>query len=149
MTNCVCIHVIVFWFLISYPPFHSTSPCLPLISPSLFLPLPLPLSLPLSPSPPSSFPPSPPSPPSPPPTHSVSSYRCNSKVGLAPSALIRKRMVAPQLPRDDVIYESHKSIYEGLNIHKPPPRRYVRTSIVLYIMYLDIIQWLIWTPEWF
>jgi hypothetical protein len=49
--------------------------------------------------------------------------RCNNKVGMAPSALIRKPMEVPQVSSDDVIYESHKSIYEGLNLHKPPPRR--------------------------
>lgn len=46
---------------------------------------------------------------------------------MAPSALIRKPMEVPQVPSDDVIYESHKSIYEGLNIHKPPPRRSVHS----------------------
>ena len=45
--------------------------------------------------------------------------RCNGLVGYSPAALIRRR------DSGDIehIYESEKSIYEGLNIHRPPPRR--------------------------
>ena len=62
--------------------------------------------------------------------------RCNNRVGMAPSALIRKPMEVPQVPSDDVIYESHKSIYEGLNLHKPPPRRSASTFWVYCVAFL-------------
>ena len=59
----------------------------------------------------------PPSPLSP-----FSHFRCNGKVGYSPAALIR-RIIAPQssTPATDAC-ESEKSIYEELNIHRPPPR---------------------------
>ena len=127
-----CIYSLItptFLFSLSLTPFVS----------SLHLPSPLPPPSITFPSPfphlflPSSSPPLPRSLSLSLPISTCVPRRCYGKVGLAPSALIRKRMT-PQLPRDDVIYESHKSIYEGLNIHKPPPRRYVHVCTCTYII---------------
>ena len=56
---------------------------------------------------------------------SCSVSRCNGRTGLSPAALIRRRQSSSEEEEQLDAFESEKDIYEGLNIHRPPPRRQV------------------------
>ena len=60
---------------------------------------------------------------------SLSPSRKKGRTGYCPATIIRRAIEISQQQRspstsaESLIYESEKSIYEGLNIHKPPPRK--------------------------
>ena len=62
-------------------------------------------------------------------TSYFSLYRANGRIGYCPATVIRRTIEKVQSNISTPGFESEKNIYEGLNIHKPPPRRLVCTKM--------------------